>query len=520
MGRELSSPDSNPSADNRSLTDRTPGTVVPDSLGPAGRGTRPPRRGRYAHRDLTSGSIPRNLWFLAWPQTVSGSLMVVDRLWDLFLAGFIGYRAIAGIGVAQTWSMLLFTARMGLDISMRAMVSRAVGAGNIQLANHVVLQAFTIGIVGSLIIAAPAIVLTESLMRLLGVSDEIVAIAAAYMRIQFIATVAQGMMMMSGAALQAAGDPITPMHAQVLSRILHFALSPLLIFGWFWFPDMGIAGAALAMFISGLIGLSWNLWALFRGTSRLHLTLRGYRLDPVLMWRIVRIGAPASVSSMERSFSQLAIVWLVTGFGDVTLAAYSVAQRVQMLTNLGSMGLGQGAGIMVGQNLGAGKPEQARKVVGWALVYVLMLSITITLVLLVFAEPFLTIFIRDPAVMEVAVPWLRIVVLGFMVMGVGMVFMQSYNTAGDTLVPMVVSLITIWGVQVPLAIMLSGVVQDWTIFGLAITLPTIADLGQYGIAWSMVIAMASRLFFYVPYFFTDRWLRKQVFAGMPMRGAE
>ena len=115
--------------------------------------------------------------------------------------------------------------------------------------------------------------------------------------------------------------------------------------------------------------------------------------------------------------------------------------------------------------------------------------------------------------MEVAVPWLRIVILAFVVMGIGMVFMQSYNTAGATFVPMVVSVGTIWGVQVPLAIILSGVAEDWSFLGF--TLPSIGSLGQYGIAWAMVVAMAVRLFVYVPYYFSDRWLQKTLFDSGP-----
>jgi putative MATE family efflux protein len=318
-------------------------------------------------------------------------------------------------------------------------------------------------------------------------------------------------MMMSGAALQAAGDPITPMRAGISSRVGHFLLSPLLIFGWGWFPAMGLEGAAMAGILAGIVGVIWNFQSLLRGVSRLHLKPSEYRLDLPLMWRMLRIGAPASITSMERSLSQLAVVWLVAFFGDISLAAYALAQRMQMLTNLGSMGLGMGAGVMVGQNLGAGKPERAREAVCWALLYVSVISVSLGVILWVFSEPFLTIFVRDLAVMEVAVPWLRIVVLGFMVMGMGMVFTQSYNTAGDTLMPMVVSLVTIWGVQVPLAIVLSGVGNDWTILGFSVTLPTIGNLGQYGIAWAIVTAMALRLFLYVPYFFTGRWLRKHVF---------
>ncbi len=474
------------------------------------------RLGRV-NRDLTTGSIPKHLGFLAWPMIVSHSAMVLDRLWDLFLAGFISFRTIAGLGVAQPWTMLAFSSRMGIDTAMRAMISRAVGARDIPLANHAALQAFTLGGAWSLVVSLSGLVLAESLLRLLGVSEEVIAIGLNYMRIQFLGTLVQGFMMMSGAALQAAGDPITPMRAQIAARILHFILSPLLIFGWLAFPNLGLAGAALANLLGAMVGTVWNVRALFKGTSRLHLTLRGYRVDLHLWWRLIRIGAPASVTSMERPVSELVVLGLVTTFGDVTVTAYAISQRVQMLTNMTSMGLGQSSGIMVGQNLGAGKPERARQVVIWALLFAAVVSAVTGAALWIFSQQFLSIFIHDAAVMEIAVPWLRIVILAFMVMGTGMVFMQSYNTAGDTFMPMVVSLSSIWGVQVPFAIMLSGVGENWSLLGL--TPPTIGSLGQYGIAWAMVISMVSRLFLYVPYFFTGRWLRKKLFDSTPQTRA-
>jgi Na+-driven multidrug efflux pump len=109
--------------------------------------------------------------------------MVVDRLWNLFLAGFIGFRAIAGLGVAQIRTMLLFTVRMGIDTAMRAMVSRAVGAGDIRLASHVALQGFTLSAVVSISLAVPGVLLTESLLRILGVSEDVIALVANYMRL-------------------------------------------------------------------------------------------------------------------------------------------------------------------------------------------------------------------------------------------------------------------------------------------------------------------------------------------------
>jgi putative MATE family efflux protein len=454
---------------------------------PGGHGG-PPRR--FVGRDLTSGSIPKNLWGLAWPQMIESVLNVVDQLADLLWAGRLGTRYVAGLGVSQTYVMTAMTGRMGFDTAMRAMVSRAVGAGDLARANHVALQAFTLSGAFSLMMALIGVFFTEPLLRLLGVPENVIDAGAMYMRIQFVGMAGMAFRMMSGAALQASGDTITPMKATTVTRVIHIALSPALVFGWGPLPAMALAGAATANVLSQFVGASMNFRALFIGTSRLHLTLTGYRPDFPLLWQIVKTGLPASITQAERNLASLILFGLVAPYGATTLAAFALTRRVEMLAMMGAMGMGQSAGVMVGQNLGAGQPERAKASVVWALFFVTLISSLVVGMMLAFPKPFLQIFNNDPELLDQAIVWLRIQALGYLVMGSGMVFMQSYNTAGDTLVPMITTLVSIWGVQQPLALLLPGL-----------------GLGAYGIAWAIVIGMAVRLGIYVPYFFYGRWLR-------------
>jgi len=206
--------------------------------------------------------------------------------------------------------------------------------------------------------------------------------------------------------------------------------------------------------------------------------------------QIIKTGAPASVTGAERSIAQLLLVGFVSPYGSTTLAAFALTRRIEMLAMMGAMGLGQSAGVMVGQNLGAGKPDRAKKSVLWALLFVLGINVVVSSLMLAFPRAFLSIFNGDAALLDEAVQWLRIQVLGYFVMGLGMVYAQSYNTAGDTLVPMVVTLVSIWGVQQPLAVLLPR-----------------AGLNEFGIAWAVVIGLAVRLCIYAPYFFYGRWMR-------------
>jgi putative MATE family efflux protein len=385
------------------------------------------------------------------------------------------------------------TGRQGLDMAMRAMVSRAVGAGDIARANHVALQAFTLSGAFSVLMALIGVFFTEPLLAVLGVPDNVIAAGADYMRIQFVGSGTNAFRMMSGAALQSAGDTLTPMRSATVSRFLHVVLSPMFVFGWLVFPEIGLMGAAMANILAQGVGAVMNFRALFMGTSKLHLTLRGYRPDFRLLVGMIKTGLPASVTSAERSIAQLLLVGIVSPYGATTLAAYALTRRIENLVMMGARGLGQGAGVLVGQNLGAGKPERARKTVAWALLYVFGINLVTVIALVLFTDFFIGIFNNDQELLEVAVTWLQIAALGYLFLGIGQVFQQSYNTAGDTMVPMLVTLVSLWLVQQPLALVLPD-----------------AGLGHYGIAWAVVAAVFVRLLIYAPYYFTNRWLRVSI----------
>ena len=465
------------------------------------RGTRRPA---YVARDLTTGSIPKNLWFLGWPQMVQGALTVIDQFVDFIWAGRIGARTMAAVGVAQSYAMLAMTGRMGLDIAARAMVSRAVGANNIPVANHATLQAFTLSSAYSLGMAIVGLLLTETLLSLVGASEAVIAAGATYMRIQLVGMAAGAFHAMSSAALQASGDPMTPMKSTMASRFVHILLSPCLVFGLLWFPRMGIAGAALANIVALSLGAAVNFYALFTGGSRLHLTLQGYRLDFPLMWRIVKLGTPAAIASIQRSVNQVVLVGVVASFGDYPLAAYSLTRRVENIAMMSGGGFGQAGGTLAGQNLGAGKPERAKSSVAWAVSIVAAIQGLFGIFIIMFPEGFISIFSREPGLVGPAVTWVRIAALQFLLMGPTIVFSQCISTAGETMIPMMITVISGWVLEIPLAIILSRV----------------GSLGQFGVPWASAIAMGLRLLVYIPYFLRGSWTRKRIIEQAQPKGAE
>jgi putative MATE family efflux protein len=455
--------------------------------------------------------VPKNLAFLAWPQVVEGLLNVFDQIWDLILAGQgFGFRAIAGIGSAQQITQLARTGRMGLDVALRAMVARSVGEGDRNMARHVAQQNFTVNFALSLIVTIFGVIYTEQMMRALGISEAVIDQAANYMRWQFAGTLALASRFATGAALQASGDTVTPMKATMVARVIDLALTPIFMFGLFGFPAFGVAGVAVVNMVAQAVGASINIFYLWTGRTTLKVTFEGYHFDPPLLWRMVRVGAPASVNSIERSVAQVTLLFLMTPFGDVALASYALAQRMQTVVNIGTQGLGNAAGVISGQNLGAGHVDRARKTILWALGYVSAAKAILATTLFIFPQFFIRIFNDDPDLLDVGSTWVRIMVVGYFAMGPVQVLMQSFQTSGDTLMPMVTTLMAMWLVEVPLAIVLSNgadrVGLPW--------FPSIGDLGQYGIAWAITTAAFFRMAMYLPYYQWGPWYKKGILEGV------
>jgi putative MATE family efflux protein len=426
---------------------------------------------------------------------VEATLNVIDQLADLLWAGWLGSRAIAGLGVAQAFTQLVMMVRRGLDFGMRAVVSRAVGAGNIQLANHAAFQGLTLSVLYLLVLSSAGVALADVLLGLIGVSEAVRAEGALYMRVQFIGVAAMGLRITGAAMLQSAGDAVTPMKAAVASRLLHIGLSPFFVFGWLGLPSFGLAGLAVANLLAQLVGCCMTYVPLFKGSSRLHLRLRGYHVDLPLCWQLIRIGMPACVAQAERGFAQLVLVGFVAPFGDTALAAYSITKKIEILAHAGNMGFGQASGTLIGQNLGAGNPQRAKQTLAWALTYASVTNTVLALLVIFFPTSILMLFNQESELLSVGVVWLQILGLAFVFMGPSFVFQQSFNIAGDTIGPMVITLIGFWGFQIPLA---------WL-------LPRITGLGQFGIAWAIMISMVVRVALFVPYCWSGRWLRVKVF---------
>jgi putative MATE family efflux protein len=389
--------------------------------------------------------------------------------------------------------MLVNGFMMGLFTGLRSMISRCIGGQDKNGAVNVARQAFAVSISLGITLAIVGIFLDRWILGLLGVSPTVLELGSGYVRIQFIGMIAVTVRFLTDGIMQASGDTMTPMKIAVIFRLSHVLLSPLLIFGWWIFPRLGINGSAVTSVFSQSVGTACGLWILMSGRSRLRLTFTGFRFDPATAWRIIRIGIPASIMGMQMQFGQLVLTSVVVPFGTLAVAAHSLCQRIDMTISMPLMGLGASAGVLVGQNLGARQPQRAEKS-GWIAVGISegFLAV-IAIIILLWPVIIINIFSSDPGLNAVADTYIRIAAAGYIVASFNMVLQQCITGAGDTLPPMIISIIIVWVLQIPLAIFLSR-----------------TSLGVFGVRWAIAGGAVASMIAYSIYFKLGRWKNKRL----------
>ncbi|MHC4250052.1 MAG: MATE family efflux transporter [Planctomycetota bacterium] len=447
-----------------------------------------------AKRDLTSGSISGAIWTLAVPTMLATSAQTTISLVDTFWVGRLGPNAIAAVGMCGQVMFLLFTAFIGISAASSALVARAVGASDFDRADHVATQALTLTFAVSVVVGTLGYVLAPDLMRLLGAEPEVARLGAGYLRITFTGAVFIFSMVVGGGILRGAGDAVTPLVITVLAAVVNLVLDPVLIFGLGGFPKMGVRGAALASVTAQAIAYSVGFGVLLVGRLRVRLRLKDSRMDPAILWRILRIGLPASVQMSLRAAMGIVLIRIVARFGTEVVAALTIGMRLQMVAFMPTFGIAAASSALVGQNLGAGKPDRAERSALIATSYTLLVMGGMALVYSTFGRSLVSLFTEEAAVIEAGGLMLRIVAPGLVFAAIGITLGRAIGGAGDTVPTAVFTFLALWGIQVPLAIWLSGY----------------ASFGETGVWWASVVAGAVLCSMTATYFFSGRWKRKKV----------
>ena len=449
---------------------------------------------RGSHQDFTTGSLNRAVVLLAIPMVLEMALESLFAVVDVFWVGRLGANAVATVGLTESLLSLVFAVGFGLGMSTTAMVARRIGEKDAQGAAVAGVQAIFIGLATSLAFGIPCYVYAPKLLELMGASPEIVALGSGYARIALGGCGAIVMLFLNNAIFRGAGDAAVAMRLLWVSNIINLALDPCLIFGWGPFPKLGVTGAALATFTGRSIGVLCQFYRLLRGTERIHILRSQVRVNLGVLLRLLRVSLTGILQFAIADVSWIALVRIVSVFGSAALAGYTIAIRILIFVLLPSWGLSNAAATLVGQNLGAKQPERAEQSVWRTGLYNMLFLGAVGVFFVIFAEPVIRLFTNDPAVGPLAVSCLRILSYGNIAYAYGMVMLQAFNGAGDTVTPTIVNLFGFWLVEIPLA------------YALAIP----ARIGTKGVYYSIVIAEASIAVAGVLIFRRGRWKRQQI----------
>ena len=445
-------------------------------------------------RDLTSGNLHRNIWFLAIPMILETGILNVAQVLDTYWVGKLGSAALAAVTISVTIRWVLNSLANGLGIGGMAVVARRIGEKNEAAAEHAVWQTILLGIGLSILLTIPGVLLAKPFLTILGADAEVLPLGISYLRITLGGLFTIVLVFAINSMLRGAGEAKLAMNVLFLATAVTVILEPLMVFGWGPFPEMGINGAAWSNVLGFGAGLLLQFVILFRGRARIRIKLNDLRPDFSLIGQIIRIALPSTMQMVFRSSSRPIIIGLVGIYGTFATAGYGGANRMILIALIPAFGLSNSASTLVGQNLGAKNPNRAEVSAWWVSAYGAIYLATAGALLFIFARPLISFFDPTPQVVEMGVNCLRIVAPSLVISAIGIALGRAFDGAGDTVPAMLVNLSTLWILEIPAA------------YGLA----KWAGLGVIGIFWGRAIANVANGLAFGIWFKLGRWKRRQV----------
>jgi putative MATE family efflux protein len=421
-------------------------------------------------------------------------ILNVSQVLDTYWVGRLGSAALAAVTISITIRWVLNSLANGLGIGGMAVVARRIGAKDQAAAEHATWQTILLGLSVSLILAVSGTIVARPLLLLLGADAEVLPLGLSYLRISFLGIFTIILVFAINSMLRGAGEARLAMQVLILTTVVTVVLEPLLIFGFGPLPATGVAGSAWAMILGYGAGLALQLVVLLRGRRRLRISLHDLRPDFPLMGRIVRIALPSTVQMALRSSSRLIIVGLVGAYGTYATAGYGVANRMLLIALIPCFGLGNSAGTLVGQNLGARQPGRAERSAWWVSGYSAIYMAVAAILLTISAPALIAFFDPTPQVVAFGTECIRIVAWSMIASAMGVVLARGFDGAGNTVPAMTINLITLWGMELPLA------------YGLSRWL----GLGATGVFWGRALANLANGLFFAVWFRRGGWKRRDL----------
>jgi putative MATE family efflux protein len=445
-------------------------------------------------RDLTQGPIPRHVIALAVPALFSTFAIVLNNFVDTALVGHLGAAQVAAVGSAGFVIWMLFSIMDIFSVGTVALVARDYGAGNLEAASEKAMQIVRFAIIFSFFIGIIGVIFSKNIYHLLNLAPDVERMGTIYLRIVFMAAPALFLSEVGVAVFRAVGDTTTPMIVMLSSVGINIALDICLIYGVWIFPRLETMGAAIATSIAHTLALGIGLILILKG--RLPFKIIPHNIWPIdfkIIVKMLKIGLPSSLSSINFSIVYLAMTRIMSEFGTAAVAAIPVGNRAESISYMTCFGFYIAASAMVGQNLGAQQPERAEKSAWTTLWMISLITFVFGLAFFFFARNITSLLTNDQDVIKIAMQYLKIIALSQVFMAFEFVLEGAFAGAGNTLPPMIISLPGTF-LRIPLA------------YYLAIPM----GLGPAGIFWAITISTILKGIAVFIWFRTGSWKRKRI----------
>jgi len=444
---------------------------------------------RGTEKDFTSGSINRAIFLLSVPMILE---MVMESLFavvDIFFVAQIGEEAVNAVGLTEVVLTIIYAIAIGISMAATALVARRIGEDKPEEASIAAGQVILFGVSVSIILGLLGFYYAETILQLMGADESVIKDGVAYTRIMFGGNIVIFLLFLFNAIFRGAGDAAIAMRALWIANGLNIILDPLFIFGIGPFPELGVQGAAVATTIGRGTGVLFQLWILFNGRSIIRITSQYIRPRWELIKQIFDLSIGGAGQFLIGSASWIFMMRVISEFGVSVVAGYTIAIRVIIFTILPSWGMANAAATLVGQNLGAGKPERAEASVWKAASFNVLFLLIVSIFFFIAAPSIIGIFDHNPEVIEAGTLALRILCITYIFFAYGMVLSQAFNGAGDTRTPTIINFVCLWLIQIPLA------------YWMALQIP----LGPSGVYWAIGISETVLAVICIYWFRKGKW---------------
>lgn len=444
--------------------------------------------------DYTQIGIGKAVFLLAVPMILELVMESTFAVVDIYFVGTLGASAVATVGLTETYLFLLYSIGMGLSMAVTAIVARRIGEKNKEEAGITAVQAIFIAVLVSVPFSFAGIFFARDLLALMGADEWTLEHGYPYMQWMLGGNAVIMLLFVINAIFRGAGDAAIAMRVLWIANGFNIILDPVLIFGLGPFPELGIEGAAIATNIGRGIGVLTQLWVLFKGGKHIHVLRSHLYLDGQIISKIIRTALGGVGQMIVAMTSWIFIMRIIADFGSQAVAGATIALRIMMFTLMPAWGMSNAVATLVGQNLGAQKPDRAERSVWLTGFWNMLFLVGVSVFYFLYSESLVGIFTDDAGVIAVGGKWLTIVSYSYFVYGWWMVAVQAFNGAGDTATPTKINLVFFWLIEIPLS------------YFMAKTL----GMGHTGVFWAIFIAETSVGLFTLWLFKRGGWKTVQV----------